>query len=88
MSTPDTSGEWAFRVMQMYEQDMASTTNVISQISGIKSRVLSHLHSFVSEVYYEKEFDNLSESISKGTKVKLIPSFLNTAETCLSKSLR
>ena len=63
MSTPDTSGEWAFRVMQMYEQDMASTTNVISKLSGIKSRVLSHLHSFVSEVYYEKEFDNLSESI-------------------------
>lgn len=63
MSTPDTSGDWAFRVMHMHQEQMASTTNYISTLSGIKSRVLAHLHNFVSEVYYEKEFDNLSESI-------------------------
>lgn len=63
MSTPDTSGEWAFRVMQMHQEQMALTTNYISKLSGIKSRVLAHLHNFVSEVYYEKEFDSLSESI-------------------------
>lgn len=63
MSTPDTSGDWAFRVMQMHQEQMASTTNYISTLSGIKSRVLAHLHNFVSEVYYEKEFDSLSESI-------------------------
>lgn len=63
MSTPDTSGDWAYRVMQMYENQMAATTNYISILSGIKSRVLAHLHSFVTEVYYEKEFDSLSESI-------------------------
>lgn len=63
LSTPDTSGDWAFRVMQMHQQQMASTTNYISTLSGIKSRVLAHLHNFVSEVYYEKEFDSLSESI-------------------------
>ncbi len=63
LSTPDTSGDWAFRVMQMHQQQMTSTTNYISTLSGIKSRVLAHLHNFVSEVYYEKEFDSLSESI-------------------------
>lgn len=63
MSTPDTSGDWAFRVMQMHQEQMASITNYISTLSGIKSRVLAHLHNFVSEVYYEKEFDSLSESI-------------------------
>lgn len=63
MSTPDTSGDWAFRVMRMYEIQMSETTNYISTLSGIKSRVLAHLHNFVSEVYYEKEFDSLSESI-------------------------
>jgi hypothetical protein len=63
MSTPDTSGDWAFRVMQMYQQQMESATGFISTLSGIKSRVLAHLHNFVSEVYYEKEFDSLSESI-------------------------
>jgi AbiTii-like protein len=63
MSTPDTSGDWAFRVMQMHQEQMASTTSYISTLSAIKSRVLAHLHNFVSEVYYEKEFDSLSESI-------------------------
>lgn len=63
MTTPDTSGDWAFRVMQMHEQQLVSTSNCISRLSGIKSKVLAHLHEFVTEVYYEKEFDSLSESI-------------------------
>lgn len=63
LTTPDTSGDWAYRVMQMHENQLAHTTNYISRLSGIKSRVLAHLHTFVSSVYYEKEFDNLSESI-------------------------
>lgn len=63
MTTPDTSGDWAFRVMQMHEQQLVSTSNYISRLSGIKSKVLAHLHEFVTEVYYEKEFDSLSESI-------------------------
>lgn len=63
MKTPDTSGDWAFRVMQMHEQSVNANTQNITKLSGIKSRVLAHLHSFVSEVYYEKEFDSLSESI-------------------------
>lgn len=71
LSTPDTSGEWAFRVMQMHQEQMASTTNYISTLSGIKSRVLAHLHDFVSEVYYEKEFDSLSESIFEKYKSEI-----------------
>lgn len=63
MTTPDTSGDWAFRVMQMYEKSLHDITANISKLSGVKSKVLAHLHSFITEVYYEKEFDNLSESI-------------------------
>jgi hypothetical protein len=63
MATPDTSGEWGFRVMQMHEKQLNSTTNQISKLSGVKSRVLALLHNFISEIYYEKEFDSLSESI-------------------------
>lgn len=63
LTTPDTSGDWAFRVMQMHENQLLTITNTIANLSGIKSKVLAHLHSFVSNVYYEKEFDNLSESI-------------------------
>jgi hypothetical protein len=63
LSAPDTSGDWAFRVMQMYEANLQQITGTISQLSGIKSKVLAQLHTFVSSIYYEKEFDNLSESI-------------------------
>ena len=63
MTTPDTNDDWAFRVMKMHEKQLTSTSNYISRLSGIKSGVLAHLHGFVSEVYYEKEFDSLSESI-------------------------
>ena len=63
LTTPDTSGDWALRVMDMYQEQLGNTTSYISTLSGIKSRVLSILHNFVSAVYYEKEFDNLSESI-------------------------
>jgi hypothetical protein len=63
LTTPDTSGDWAYRIMDMHEKQLANTTNYISTLSGIKSRVLSILHTFVSGIYYEKEFDSLSESI-------------------------
>jgi hypothetical protein len=71
MSTPNTSGDWGLRVMSMHQNDMVSSTNYISKLSGIKSRVLAHLHSFISEVYYEKEFDNLSESIFESYKSEI-----------------
>lgn len=63
MTTPDTSGDWGFRVMQMYEKNLFEATMRKNQLSGIKSKVLAQLHSFITDVYYEKEFDNLSESI-------------------------
>jgi hypothetical protein len=63
MVTPDTSGNSAFSVMQMHERQLNTTTNQISSLSAVKSRVLALLHNFISEVYYEKEFDSLSESI-------------------------
>lgn len=71
MTTPDTSGDSAFTVMRMYQKQLASTTNYISKLSGIKSKVLAHLHNFVTEVYYEKEFDNLSESIFEKYKSEI-----------------
>ena len=71
MTTPNTSGDWGLRVMRMHESQMAASTDYISKLSGIKSRVLAHLHSFISEVYYEKEFDNLSESIFENYKSEI-----------------
>ena len=63
MRTPDSSGEWAGVAIANVTRSMSEVANIISKLSGIKSRVLAHLHTFVTEIYYEKEFDNLSESI-------------------------
>ncbi|OWV29960.1 hypothetical protein [Halomonas campaniensis] len=63
MRVPDTAGDMAFIATKKVTDEMASSTSYISKLSGIKSRVLAKLHEFVSEIYYEKQFDSLSESI-------------------------
>lgn len=63
LRVPDTSGDYANIAIQHVTGTMTASSNYISRISGIRSRVLAQLHRFVSEVYYEKEFDSLSESI-------------------------
>lgn len=63
MRTPDSSSDYANAAISNVTKAMSASANLISRLSGIKSRVLGLLHTFVSDVYYEKEFDSLSESI-------------------------
>ncbi|MEZ8695222.1 hypothetical protein AB6D15_23665 [Vibrio splendidus] len=79
MRVPNTAGDMAFIATKKVTDEMASATNYISKLSGIKSRVLARLHEFVSEIYYEKEFDSLSESIFEMYK-KDVDSLIG--ETC------
>jgi len=60
---PDSSADHAVIGVNNVLQAMTKSTKLISTLSGIKTRVLGQLHAFASEIYYEKEFDNLSESI-------------------------
>lgn len=59
---PDVSGEWALAATSRATSSIAAARNQIARISGIRSRVLALLHSFVSQVYYEREFAALAES--------------------------
>jgi hypothetical protein len=63
MRIPDSSSDYFNIAIRALVDDMSRSANLISTLSGIKTRVLGQLHTFVSDVYYEKEFDNLSESI-------------------------
>lgn len=63
MKTPDTSADVALIVVRETHKAMSQTANRISTYSGIRSRVLAILHNFVSSIYYEKTFENLSETI-------------------------
>jgi hypothetical protein len=63
MRIPDSSSDYFNIAVRALVDDMSRSANLISTLSRIKTRVLGQLHKFVSDVYYEKEFDNLSESI-------------------------
>ncbi|WP_233863526.1 AbiTii domain-containing protein [Paraburkholderia adhaesiva] len=63
LRTPDISGDYANLAIMNVMKEMTACTALIQTISGIKSRVLGLLHNFVSEIYYAKEFDNLTETI-------------------------
>jgi hypothetical protein len=63
MRIPDSSSDYFNMAITGLVGDMTRSANLISTLSGIKTRVLGQLHMFASEVYYVMEFDNLSESI-------------------------
>lgn len=51
-------GDWAFRVTSETRASHAAIGNQIAQLAGIRSRVLGLLHTFVSGIYYERQFAN------------------------------
>jgi hypothetical protein len=63
MRTPNISGDYAAFAVSSANQAMSNTSANISKFSGIRSRVLSLLHSYVSDFYYAKLFDIQAESI-------------------------
>ncbi|MDA0146748.1 hypothetical protein OCT63_21285 [Vibrio sp. RW] len=67
MRTPDSSGDHNYAVHHA-TRAMNDTTTNISKLSGIRSKVIALLHKFITDVYYEKVFDNLSESIFESYK--------------------
>ncbi len=67
MRIPDSSGDHNYAVNHA-TRAMNETTNNISKFSGVRSKVIALLHKFITDVYYEKVFDNLSESIFEGYK--------------------
>ncbi|MCD6034670.1 MAG: hypothetical protein K0R63_411 [Rickettsiales bacterium] len=63
LRVPDPSGEYGTIAVNNAIKAINGTADVISRLSGIKSRVLALLHAFVTDVYYEKSFEVLAESI-------------------------
>ncbi|OMF84777.1 hypothetical protein BK146_30350 [Paenibacillus sp. FSL R7-0333] len=63
MRIPDTSGDRALLAVRHMTESISLVGNIIPKLSGVRSRVWGLLHKFVSEVYYTKIFDSLSESI-------------------------
>jgi hypothetical protein len=60
---PDTSGDKAVFVIDRVTTQMNAATGNISKLEGIKSRVISLIHDFATNVYYQRTFDFVAESI-------------------------
>lgn len=63
MRIPDTSGDRATLVIDRITVQMNAATTSIAKLAGIKSRVISLIHAFAMNVYYQKTFDNIAESL-------------------------
>src|ERR1700682_6523795 len=63
LKLPDISGDKAFITIRDVLSSISTTTAAISALCGVRSRVLALLHDFVSQIYYEREFAALAESI-------------------------
>lgn len=62
MRIPDSAGDYN-HAASVATRAMNETSANISRYTGIRSKVIARLHSFITDVYYEKLFDNLTESI-------------------------
>lgn len=63
MRIPNSSNRFANMAVNSVMEQMNQSATLIMQVGGIRTRVLGLLHQFVSSVYYEKEFEHLSETI-------------------------
>ncbi|NBB57239.1 hypothetical protein GU930_19215 [Pantoea vagans] len=92
MVTPNISGlANALLVTREHNTLKAQIANYVNTFTTIRSRVLGILHDFVTQIYYEKELDNLAESIFEkyksevdslliehsGEVIRQIPSVIN-----------
>ena len=69
MTTPNVSGtDLANLALTNHMKQKSELSNTISRLTGVKSRVLGILHSFIADIYYEKELDYLAESIFEDYK--------------------
>ena len=55
-------GELSMGVIIKLNKDRASLSQTISTFMGIRSRVIGLLHTFVTGVYYERQFANVAET--------------------------
>jgi hypothetical protein len=62
------SGDSAMGAIRLTNKNHQVLSSAISQFSGIQSRVLGILHSFVSNIYYERQFAEMVESVFEGYK--------------------
>ena len=68
---PSISGDFVNLAINNIMATANATSNAISALSGVQTRVIALLHKFVSGVYYEREFSALAETVFEKYKIKV-----------------
>jgi hypothetical protein len=68
LKIPDSSANNAIIFAREISDNINNTAVRISKLGGIKSRVIALIHDFATNVFYERTFDNLAESIFESYK--------------------
>ena len=68
LKIPDSSASNAINMVREMSGNINITAIRISKLGGIKSRVIALIHDFATNVFYERTFDNLAESIFESYK--------------------
>jgi hypothetical protein len=85
MRIPDSSSDYAAVAIGNVTMAMTTSATLITRLSGIKTRVLGLMHKFISDTYYEKEFDSLAESIFEKYKKEIDSMIANSCGNVLEK---
>ncbi|MEC7818752.1 MAG: hypothetical protein VX454_08805 [Pseudomonadota bacterium] len=62
------AGDGAFGVTRLTAQNHTNLSQSIQKLSGIRSKVLGLLHTFVAGVFYERQFADVAETTFEGYK--------------------
>lgn len=85
-STPNVSGNpHPNLVLNQYYKTIEQISFRMSKYGGIKTKVISILHSFVSDIYYDKELEHLAESIFEKYKKEVDGLITNHARDVLQQ---
>ncbi len=61
------------------------TTNLLTQLAGIRSKMIALLHRYVTEIYYEAEFSTRQETIFETAKLRIDALLAPIAKETLSR---
>lgn len=85
-STPNVSGNpHPNLVLSQYYKTVEQISFRMSKYGGIKAKVISILHGFISDIYYEKELEHLAESIFEKYKEEVDSLITNHARDVLQQ---
>jgi hypothetical protein len=85
LKMPSLSGDMLIPVTNSIQANQNKTVDIITQLAGIRSKVIALLHRYTTEIYYEAEFSTRQETIFEGAKLRIDALLAPVAKDTLSQ---